>query len=151
MKKILIGLSFLVFLIGCDALTGEEIGRLPINQTSNNELIIKETTLELKKDEKVSFWTETDIEFEDEIALVYTVEIWKDTVKQGGFQLDALKTNPTMMEVKTSFGNKTKWSYTGKMDFLRIEQNGTYTFKAVLNSSDNQTLKINKAELVLKK
>ncbi len=140
------------FLTGCNVLIGEEVARLPINQVSRHtELIIKEATLDLKKGEEISFWTETDIEFEDGLALVYTVEVWKGSLQIGGFEMDALETNPTMMEVRTSFGNKTSLSYTGKMNSAPIEEDGKYTFRAVLNSSDNPTLKINKAELILKK
>ena len=141
-----------VFLMaGCDSITGDEVARLPINETSNKELIIKEATLDLKKGDAISFWTEMDMEYEDDVAMVYTVEIWKDTVKQGGFKLNAMETNPTLYEVKTSFGNKTSWSYTGKMERLGIESDGKYTFKAVINSSDNPTLVLKKAELILKK
>lgn len=85
------------------------------------------------------------------MALVYIVEMWQDSVKLGGLELNALKTNPTMMEVKTQFGNKTSWTYQGKMNFLEVENNGSFTFKAILKSSDNQTLKLNKADLVFKK
>ncbi|GJM60748.1 hypothetical protein [Persicobacter diffluens] len=151
MKKILLIFSISLAIIGCDALTGKEVARLPINETSNINLNMKEATLFLKKDEKVSFWTETDIEYENDVALVYTIELWKDSIKLGGVQLDALETNPTILEIKSSKGNKTSWSYTGKMDQYVVEEDGEYTYKAVLSSSDNPTLKINKAELVLKK
>ncbi|WP_109850965.1 hypothetical protein [Aquimarina sp. AU58] len=151
MKKLLLGLSITLALIGCDALTGEEIGRISFKQTSDVEQIIRETTLDLKKGEKISFWTEIDIEYENELALIYTVELLIDSKEQGGFKMNALETNPTMMEIKKSLGNKTTWRYTGKMNHWTIKEDGNYTFKAVLHSSENHTLKINKAELVLKK
>jgi hypothetical protein len=147
--KLLLPLFFLN--VGCDTFTGEEVARLPINKTSNKELIVKEATLDLKEGEGVSFWTEMDMEYENDLGMVYTVEIWKDSVKQGGFQLDALKTNPTLFETRTTVGNKTSWSFTGKMDHLEIDSDGKYTFKAVINSSDNPTLNLKKAELVIKK
>ncbi|WP_074407792.1 hypothetical protein [Aquimarina megaterium] len=151
MRKLLLGLSITLILIGCDALIGEEIGRISFKQTSNIEQIIREITLDLKEGEKISFWTETDIEYENELTLIYTVELWIDSKEQGGFKMNALETNPTMMEIKKSFGNETSWSYTGKMNHLTIKEDGNYTFKAVLHSSENNNLKINKAELVLKK
>lgn len=150
-NKILLGLSIILILSGCDALTGEEIGRLKINRISNAELIIEEITLDLKKDEKISFWTETDIEYNNDLKLFYTIELWKDSVKIGGFYLDALDTNPTLMNFKTTIRGKTSWTYTGKMDFMKIEEDGQYTCKAALNSSDNPSLKVNKAELVFKR
>ena len=55
------------------------------------------------------------------------------------------------MEVKKVLGNKTSWSFSGKMKHITIKEDGDYIFKAILRSSDNPTLNINKAELVLKK
>ena len=150
MKNLISIIICAVTLTSC-GIMGEEIGRVSFKETSNYQLHIKETTLDLKKGEKISFWTDTDIEYEGELALVYILEIWQDTIKVGDFELNALKTNPTMMEVKTQLGNKTSWSYQGKMDFLKVENNGEFTFKAVIKSSENSTLKLNKADLVFKK
>lgn len=151
MKKTVLLIIVTFLFVACNNLLGEEVGRLEINKLSNAELHMKETSLSLKKGEKVSFWTDTDIEYENDLALEYTIEIWKDSLQIGGTKLDALDTNPTLMEVKKTLGNKTTWRYSGKMKHFSIEKDGDYTFKAILNSSDNPTLKINKAELVLKK
>ncbi|GAA4245184.1 hypothetical protein KO504_04010 [Winogradskyella psychrotolerans] len=151
MKKIAFVIFFCFLLIGCSKLLGEEVARLEINKTSNTELYPKEAALSLSKGEKISFWTDTDVVYEDDVALIYTVEIWKDSVNIGGLKLDALKTNPTVMELRKTIGNKTSWSFSGKMKHITIKETGNYTFKAILNSSDNPSLKINKAELVLKK
>ncbi len=150
MKKLISIILFATTLISCDIM-GEEIGRLSFTETSNYELNVKELTLELKKGEKISFWTDTDIEYESDLALVYQLELWQDTGKIGGIQLNALETNPTLMQVKTQLGNKTSWSYQGKMNFFQIENTGKYTFKAIIKSSENPTLKLNKADLVFKK
>ena len=69
----------------------------------------------------------------------------------GVIELNALETNPTMLEVKTSFGSKTSWSFEGKMNYMTIDNDGTYTFKAILQSSDNETLVLKKSDLVFKK
>lgn len=151
MKNLLFGLFIALIFSACDAVLGKEVARLEIDQTSNEELIIKQASLSLKKGEEVAFWTEMDMEYENDLALVYVVEVWKDSTLQGSFQLDALETSPTMMEVKTTIGNKTSWSYTGKMDFLNIEEDGNYNFKAIVRSSDNPTLLLHKANLILKK
>ncbi len=150
-RQILFAAASSLLLYSCDAITAEEVARVSIDKTSNKELFVKEMSLDLKEGESVSFWTEMDLEYQDNLSLIYTIEVWRDSVKQGGFQLDAMDTNPTMNEVKTSFNNNTSWSYTGKMDKLKIEKDGNYTFKAVINSSENPSLVIRKADLILKK
>ena len=67
------------------------------------------------------------------------------------FRLDALETNPTLMEVKTQVGDSYKWSFNGKMKSIVIEDDADYTFKAVLNSSENPSLLLKKADIVFKK
>jgi hypothetical protein len=150
MKKIVLGIITSFLLVSC-SMFAEEIARIPFKQTSNTELNIKEITLELSKDDKIAIWTDTDIEYEGQLALVYTLELWQDSTNIGVIELNALETNPTLMEVKTSFGNKTSWSYQGKMNAITIDNDGTYTFKAILQSSDNKTLLLKKSDLVLKK
>lgn len=135
----------------CDALTGEEVARMDIQETSDRELIIKQATVNLKKGDEVAFWTEMDLEYENDLALRYSVEVWKDSQRLKAFDLDALNTNVRMMEVRTSFGNKTSWSYTGRMGKMEIAEDGIYDFKAILRSSGNPTLVLKKANLVLKR
>lgn len=135
----------------CDALTGEEVARMDIHDTSDRELNIKQATVNLKKGDEVAFWTEMDLEYENDLALRYSVEVWKDSQRLKAFDLDALNTNVRMMEVRTSFGNKTSWSYTGRMGKMEIAEDGIYDFKAILRSSGNPTLVLKKANLVLKR
>lgn len=48
MRKLIIFLSVSILIFGCTALTGEEVGRLEINELSpENNLVIKEATLDL--------------------------------------------------------------------------------------------------------
>lgn len=141
----------LLLLLSCDTFTADEIARLSFKETSNYELNIEEAALELKKGDKIHYWTEIDIEYENDLALVYNIEVWKDSVKLGGLEANALQTNPTIMELRTNIGNKTSWSFKGRMFTNTIEEDGSYRFLAVVRSSENPTLKLNKVELVLKK
>lgn len=140
-----------LLLVSCGAFLGEEVGRMPFTLLSNDSTNIQQISLDLKKDEIITFWAEMDLAYEGELELLYTVEVWQDTVKIGGFQIDALNTNPTLMEVKTSFNDQTSWSYKGKMDFLKIKEEDHYTFKAILQSNDGAIVTLNKADLVLRK
>lgn len=155
MKKLLsiltLTLSF-TLLTGC-GLTGEEIARLSINEISsdNENLIIKEVMLNLKKDEKIAIWSEMDIEYEGDISLLFRIEILKNGEEFGGLEIDPTDKNMTIGEMRTSFNGKTDWSFTGKNSSIKIEEDGDYTFKAILVASENPTLKVTKAELVLKK
>jgi hypothetical protein len=151
--SLLITAFSLLLFSGCSALTGEEIGRLPINQvsTDNNNMIVKEISLELKKDDEIAIWSDMDIEYEGNVALRFRIEILKNGENFGGLEIDPTDKNITIAEVKTSLMDKTDWSFSGKNSEIKIEEDGNYTFKGILVSSENSTLKVNKAEIVLKK
>ena len=155
MKKIfstlITGLTILV-LSGCSALTGEEIARLTINKISTDDnIIVKETSLDLKKGEEIAIWSDMDIQYEGNVALRFRMEILKNGEKFGGLELDPTDKNITIGEVKTSLMGETDWSFSGKNSEIKIEEDGKYTFKGILVASKNPTLIVNKAEIVLKK
>lgn len=156
MKKIQLLFIILIsvaFLTGCDALTGKEIARIPVNQISVNDsnLIVKETSIALKKGDEIGIWSDMDLEYEGDIYLRFKLEIWKNGEKLGKLEIDPLEKNVTIGEVKTALMNKTNWSFTGKNSEITIEEDATYTFKAILVAVANPTLKVKKAEIVLKK
>lgn len=142
-------LSFALFK-GCTAFTGEEIGRLPINQVSTYEenLIEKEISLNLKKGDEIAIWSYMDIQYEGDIALRFYITILKDGEEFGGLEIDPTDKNITIGEVKTSIMDKTDWSFSGKNTEIKIEEDGNYTFTGILIASKNPTLKVNKAEVV---
>ncbi len=152
-------LSFLIvaftsiLFTACSAITGEEVGRLPINQVSTDDdnLIIKEISLDLKKDQKIAIWSDMDIEYEGKVALRFKMEILKNGENFGGLEIDPTDKNITIGEVKTSLMGKTDWRFSGKNSEIKIEEDGNYTFKGILVASENSTLKVTKAEIVLKK
>jgi hypothetical protein len=152
MKTLLTLLLISVVLTGCDALVGKEVGRLPINQLSTEEnLVVKETTLDLKKDDEIGIWSDMDVEYEGDVALRFRMEIAKNGKTIGGFELDPMEKNITLGEIKTTLGNKTDWSFSGKNSSYTVEEDGQYTFKGILVASENPSLKVTKAEVVLKK
>lgn len=139
-------------LAGCDAMLGKEVGRLPINQlSSEGNLVIKETTLDLKKDDEVAIWSDMDIEYEGDVALRFKVEMLKNGEKMGGFEIDPTEKNITTGEIKTTVMDKTSWSFSGKNSEIKIEEDAEYTFKGILVASDNPSLKVTKAEVFFRK
>lgn len=152
MKRLLKLLVLLVFMVGCSAITGEEVARLPVNEISTeNNLVAKEVSLDLKKDEEIAFWSDMNIEYEGDASLRFRVEVLKNGEDFGGFEIDPTDKSITLDEVRTTIMDKTDWSFSGKNSEIKIEDDGKYTFKAILVSSDNPSLKIKKAELVIKK
>lgn len=151
--SLLIAAFTILLFTGCSALTGEEIGRLPINQVSTDDdnLVIKELSLDLKKGDEIAIWSDMDIEYEGDVAMRFRVEILKNGENFGGLEIDPTDKNITIGEIKTSLMNKTDWSFSGKNSEIKIEEDGNYTFKGILVASENRTLKVNKAEVVLKK
>lgn len=150
MKALLFTLFSAILLSACGNEFGDEVARLPIKELSNEELKFQEVSLELKKGDELSFWTDLDIEFDVELELGYGVEIYRGETMLDVLQLDAFAVNPILNETTVTIGKNTKQSYMGKMESLLIEEDDTYVFKAVLISSEFPPLNIAKADLVIK-
>ncbi len=156
MRKIISVLTLslvMTLLISCDALTGVEVARLAVNEVTvdNTNLIIKETSLDLKKGDEISIWSEMDFEYEGDVELRFKIEILKDGEQLGRLEINPTEYNMSLGEVKTTWNGKTDWSFTGKNSEIKIEDDGNYTFKALLIASENPSLKVAKAEVLLKK
>ena len=153
LKKLIITLALPLFLISCSALTGEEIARLEINKVSTGKgnIFQEQTILELKKDDEIMFWSDMDISYEGNIALRFNVRIFKGGAQIKKMEIDPTKKNITLGEVKTQLLGKTNWSYSGKNTTCKIEEDGKYGIKAILTATDNSSLEVTKAELVIKK
>ena len=154
MKKTLSSLILAVILFtGCSTLMGEEVGRLPINQISSNmdDIVLKETSVDLKKNDEIAIWSDMDVEYEGDVSLRFRIEISKDGEILDRLEIDPTDKNITVGEVRTSVMGKVDWSFSGKNHEIVIEDDGNYTFKGILVASENESLIVNKAELVLKK
>jgi hypothetical protein len=140
------------YLAGCSALTGEEVGRLAINTVSSEEgLITKETTINLKQGDEIVFWSDMDISYEGDAALRFRLTIQKEGASPDNLEIDPTVKDMTLGEVKTTLGNKTTWSFSGRNFIFNVQEDGRYNFKAILVASENSSLTIRKAELVIKK
>jgi hypothetical protein len=152
LKKLTLLSIVALVLLGCSAITGEEIGRLAINKLSQNEnYIVKEVTIDLKKGDEIVFWSDMDLSYEGDVKLMFRLKIFKDEAKFKTKDIDPFKKNITIGEMKTGINGKTNWSFTGKNSKLKIEEDATYNIKGILLASKNASLKITKAELVIKK
>lgn len=138
-------------LVSC-GLTGEEIARLPINEvsTSNAHLTIKEAELDLIKGDKIAIWPEMDFKHEGELDLLFKIEVLKNGEVYGLLDIDLTDKNIAIGELKTAINGKTNWRFSGKNSQIAIKEDGTYTFTGILTASENPTLDITKAEVVLK-
>lgn len=153
MKHVGWGLAVLPLLASCDALMGKEVARLPINEvsTSGHE-VVKEATLQLKKDDKIALWSDMDLGYEGGDSPVrFQVQVTKDGAPFKELQLDPTEKNVTIGEVKTDVNGSVSWRFSGKNAELVIPDAGSYTFRARLVAAANPTLRVTKAELVLKK
>lgn len=152
MKKSIIFSFAVCYLAACSALTGEEVGRLPINKISSAEgLITKETSIDLKQGDEIVFWSDMDMSYEGDAALRFRLTIQKEGASPDNLEIDPTVKDMTLGEVKTTLGNKTNWSFSGRNFIFNVQEDGRYNFKAILVASENSSLIINKAELVIKK
>lgn len=142
----------LVFTYGCDAISAEEVARFSFEKVATqDDLNIQTAELELKAGDKIHLWTEMSMEYEGDLGLEYQMLVIKESDTLAFYKLDPEEKDITMGEVKTSFGNDTKWRFSGRMKQFTIESDGLYTFSSLLVSNENPSLKLKKADLVLKK
>ncbi|UOQ70755.1 hypothetical protein [Hymenobacter cellulosilyticus] len=151
-NQFLAALLLAVPLSACGSLFGKEIARLPVNTISTpGQEVVKEAALQLQKGDEVALWSDMDLAYEGEAPVRFQVQVLQNGQPYQQLELDPTEKNVTVGEVKTSVNGKTNWSFSGKNGSLTIPATGTYTFKARLVAAPNPTLKITKAELVLKK
>ncbi|TGE28734.1 hypothetical protein [Hymenobacter metallicola] len=152
LRNLLVTLLLAGALSACGSLFGKEIARLPVNAISTpGREVEEEATLQLQKDDEVALWSEMDMAYEGETPLRFQVQVLQNGTPYQQFELDPTAKNVTVGEVRTSIQGKTTWRFTGKNGALTIPAPGQYTFKARLVAAANPTLRIKKAELVLKK
>ena len=153
MNKIIILIFVIISTISCNSFLGEEIGRINIEKvsTSDENSFPEEITLNLKKGEKISFWSEMDFEYFGEEEFRFLIDIYKDDELYGDFEIDPLDKSITIGEIKTTIDDKTNWSFTGKNITLNIDKEGKYRFNVLLITSNNPTTVINKSILIIKK
>lgn len=153
MKRLISLFTLLLLFTSCNALMGEEVGRIPVNKISEDEanLIIKEVELDLKKGQKLSIWSEMDLESRGDLALEFRLRIFHEETELEMKSIFPFKGNVTVNEKKMQVGDKLDWSFSKKNDTWVVPESGHYTFAAILVSNGNKNVKINKAELVFRK
>lgn len=152
-KRVCWGLVLMPLLVGCDALLGKEVARLPINEVSTDgHEVVREATVQLKKDDKIALWSDMDLAYEGGGSPVrFQVQVMKDGTPFKQLEIDPTVKNVTIGEVKTDINGSIDWRFSGKNGELLIPAAGSYTFKARLVAAVNPTLHVTKAELVIKK
>ncbi|MFP9112734.1 hypothetical protein ACLI1A_02255 [Flavobacterium sp. RHBU_3] len=152
MKKFLALLFVSVLFVSCD-ITGEEIGRLPINKLSigYQHVFAKELTLDLKKGEEISIWSDMDVEFQGEIQTRFRVKVYKDKLPYDELDIDPFKSNFMMNEFSRTINGYTQTSFNAKNHVFTVKENGKYTFEGIYTPLDYSELRVHKAELVFKK
>ncbi len=151
MRKILIVFILGILLSGC-GLTGEEIGRIEIDEISTEGNVEPASAeIELMSGESLNVWADMDIEYTGNAGLQYKLEMVRNGKSDGIITLDPFDKDITLNERKTTLMNKTKWKFSGRMKNFDVSDSGTYVFNAILVSNGNPSLVIHKADLVFKK
>ena len=142
----------LALLLGACSDGSENLGSISIKKVSFDTIFLEETTIELTEGDVVELWNDMSIETrqKDKVQLYYGLEQYLEGKSRGGMKLDALKTNPTLLESKEMARGRLIWSFQGKMAYIDILESGKYTFKAALFSSDPELI-LNRASLIFKR
>ena len=152
MRKFISLLSIFIFLTGCTALSGEEIARIPIKEVSTeNNIKMQEVSLDLKALDEVSIWSDMDFEWDRKVELRFIIEVLKNGKEFADYEINPTETSITYWETKTEMFGANKWYFFGKNLQIMIEEDANYTFKIILVASNNPSLIINRADIVLMK
>ena len=151
LKRLFI-MSLVVIGAACAALSSKEIGRLsftrPLDDVTHEW---KKVDLSLKQGEILSLWTDMDLDYSGALDLTYHIKLVKGEDTLVVTDLNPFEKKITVGEVKTTVMGKTKWRFSGQMHTIDIKEDGKYTVLAAFSSSFNNSLKLRKADLVLKK
>lgn len=152
MKKLVVVLLTVLSLMGCaeeDKKT--EIGRIALTEISRDRFFTKEITLDLKQGEVISFWTDTAVSYENPIGLAYVVEVQVNGTNRPLLRLSALGEDSESRVKKEVKDGRTSLSFLGKIEDYVVEETGTYLFKAAIMASNDYSIELQKAVLILKK
>jgi len=151
LKQIILFLILILSLASCSGGL-ENLGSISIKNVSSDTIILRETTIELQEGDVVELWNDMSIETKqkDKVHVFYGLEHYLEGKSRGGMKLDALKTNPTILESKESARGRLVWSFQGKMAHIDILESGKYTFKAAVFTSDKELI-LNRASLIFKR
>lgn len=140
------------FLPACDAIMGKEVARLPINAISApGRDQPRETTVPLRKGDKVSVWSEMDMSYQGQVQLQFQVAVLRDGQPFEQLAFDPRDKNISLKEVKTQVNGAVNWSFTGRNAVLTAPADGAYTFRGRLLAQPAHGPDIRKAELVLRR
>lgn len=130
----------------------ENVGTISFKQISTDSTSPEETSINLEKGDVIELWNSMSIETKqkNEVQIRYEFEHFLDGKSLGVMQLNALKTNPTILESKELTRGRMVWSFQGKMTSIEINKSGNHTFKANVFTSDSLLL-LNRATLVFKR
>ncbi len=145
-------ISLTIIAAACAALSAKEIGRLSFTRPMDDvRPEWKKMELSLKQGEILRFWADMDLEYDGSVDMIYSIRLVKGNDTLVVPDLNPFEKKITVGEVKTTVMGKTKWRFSGQMHTIDIKEGGTYTLLAAFSSSLNNSLKLNKADLVLKK
>ena len=150
--KYLFAIVFITFIAAsCDALLGEEVARIPVDVISSDSVLVqKETTLDLKAGDEITFWSDVEISYDGFIEIWWQVSVIKDDMPYENIAFDPLDKDITINGTETEFNGKVETSYTGRNYKMTIGDDGSYTFKSSLHGS-NPLPTIGKAHLVIRR
>jgi len=141
--------SSLLFLISCSALTGEEIARISNEISTTSQPKSKEVVLQLKKGDEIEIWSDMDFEWDKKVELRFLIELLKEGEKYTDYEINPIVKSVSVGDVKTELFGSHKWYFFGKNSTIKIEEDASYTFKVILIASDNPSLRVNRADIVL--
>ncbi len=144
-------LLIVLALPSCEALTGKEIGRLPVNALSTEDhSVVQHVELDLLQDSKLVFWSEMDLSYTQPLALRWQIRVLRDSTMVQGMELNPFDMNMTIGEVRSEINGNVNWRYTGRNGVFTTPEDGHYTVVARLIAPERSTITLRKAELVIK-
>lgn len=131
---------------------GDEVARIEIGQvsTSDEDLHLGTASLPLKDGDKVTIWSDMHLKYKGDVSLEYRMQVFRDGQGVVSLNFDPTDKNMTVGETRTEVMNKTNWKFSGRNGSLDIDTGGVYRFEAILIASENESLEVLKADIVLR-
>ena len=136
---------------GC-GISGEEVGRVEINQLYNSDnMQLHSTEVQLFPGDELTIWSDMNLEYNGEPMIRGIVQVLDGNEIVFGQEFDPRISGITVSEKKVTLNNHTSWSFLKKNAVFEPQKDGMYTIKCFFMAPTDNGVKVNKAHIVLKK
>lgn len=141
--------SAIMLFSACGDLTAKEIAR--VSASKPGDIAPRAAYVQLKKGDKIAIWSDMDFEYQSTPEMDFKVELYLNDALYETLEFKPTQKNMTINEVKSTTGKRKTWSFSGKNEEIEIRESGRFKCIAYLRTGFSVGLRINRADIVLKR